>query len=599
MIHEPTKESGAAAPRRLSEIGLREDDFQGTAIRSDSPRLRTTPHVPPLLPVLLPLVVAAIVTGVLFTWLFPPIAPGKNPPAVRFVEVTAEAGLSDWPEALAANSPTTLGGGVVCFDYDADGDVDLFFVRGGQWPWETSMAKSVSRGSCVLFRNIGNGRFTDVTSLAGLNVELQGMSAAAGDFDNDGLPDLYVSCVGSNHLFHNRGKGRFEDVTERAGVGGESNTWSTGAAWIDFDNDGRLDVVVAHYARWAHEMSLEMAFTVAKVGHSYGTPTGFVGVFPSVYRNLGDGRFALVRDGAGLRATDAQTGLPLAKTLAVIPVDVNEDGKLELVFTYHTHEAALFLNHADGTFRRWGGGAERRREGISAGLGSASSLPFAQLSGTNERFSALQAVMSAGGSSEEAIQLGTKLGVVLLDYDLDGRIDVLSGNGRAEPDVYRFEQGREFSAVPLLLWNRGNDWIEATSSDATLSLPNLSAARGIAAADFDGDGDLDVVVAQHDKPPRMFRNDQRAGAPWLQVKLMATHSAAEADGARVEVHTPSRVLVQTAGPAMGYMAQSDSTLTFGLGDDARVRKVVVHWPSGNRLVMRPDGVNRKLVLTER
>ena len=310
MIYERTQ-SEASKGSWVSDLGSDRNAVRSNKTSADvvsSGAIR--PRVPPLLPVLLPLVVAAIVTGLVFAWLFPPVAPDQVPPVVRFTDVTVEAGLDDWPESSSLAAPTTIGGGVVCFDYDADGDIDLLFVKGAPWSWEESMAKRITRGSCALFNNDGRGRFTDVTSIAGLNVELQGMSATAGDFDNDGLPDLYVTCVGTNHLFHNRGRGRFEDVTDLAGVGGEDNTWSTGGTWIDYDNDGKLDLVVAHYARWAQEMPLEMAFTVARVGHSYGAPTGFVGVFPTLYRNLGDGRFAAVRDAAGLRAIDAQSGFP-------------------------------------------------------------------------------------------------------------------------------------------------------------------------------------------------------------------------------------------------------------------------------------------------
>jgi hypothetical protein len=554
--------------------------------------------MPPLLPVLLPLVVAAIVTGVMLAWLFPPVPPGRTPPAVRFTDATREAGLENWAESTDVSSPTTLGGGVVCFDYDGDGNLDLFFVKGGLWPWEEPFSKRVARGSCALFRNDGTGHFTDVTALAGLNVELQGMSASAGDYDNDGRPDLYVTCVGTNHLFRNRGNGRFEDVTDMAGVGGEDNTWSTGSTWIDVDGDGRLDLVVCHYARWPREVPLEMAFRVADVGRSYGAPAGFIGVFPSLYRNLGDGRFELVKDSGGLRATDPQTGFPAAKALAVIPLDVNGDGKLDLLFTYHTADATLFLNQGDGRFRRWLG-TDLRREGILGGLAAASSLPFGQLSFTDDRLAALQAAMLAGDATRDShVNLSTKLAVALLDYDLDGRLDVFSGNARAEPDVSRFEQGRDFAATPSLLWNRGTSWVVAPVASGTEALAPLAMARGIATGDFDGDGDLDVVIAQHDGSVRLLRNDQRGGLPWLQIQLVGRRGSPDTGGARVEVYTPTRVLAQTAAPAMGYMAQSTPLLTFGLGDDARVRKVVVHWPGGGRLEARPTGVNRKLVLTQ-
>lgn len=556
--------------------------------------------VPPLVPVLLPVVLAAIVMGVLFAWWFPPEKPGDEPPAPRFTDITVESGLGQLQVMPPGEeSPTTLGGGVVCFDYDGDGHEDLFFVHGTAWPWEEPLAKRVSRGSCVLLRNDGTGRFTDVTALAGLNVELQGMGATAGDFDNDGRPDLYVTCVGTNHLFRNRGNGRFEDVTEPAGVGGEDNTWSTGAAWIDYDADGRLDLVVGHYARWPWDVDLRTAFLVSRVGRSYGAPAGFMGVLPTLYRNIGDGRFAVVPDGAGLRAVDPDTRLPVAKTLAVVPVDANGDGRLDLLFAYHTSNSLLFVNQGAGEFRRWTGASDRRQEGVAAGLASASSLPFAHAAGVDQRFRALQAAMAAGTGwrDESAVWLPAKLAVAALDYDLDGRGDILSSNGRAERDTNHFENGSDFAASPQFWWNQGGDWIPAAGSSAEAAFPEL-VARGVAAADFDGDGDQDIVLAQHGGPPQLWRNDQRFSLPWLQIHLVATKGVRDAGGARVEVHTPRRMLAQTVVPAIGYMAQSSKMLTFGLGDDARVRKIVVHWPSGTRQELRIAGVNRRLVVTE-
>ena len=349
--------------------------------------------VPPLLPVLLPIVVAAVVTGVLFAWLFPP-APGGVIPVARFTDVTTEAGLpvlSDTAPSSPADEPTSLGGGVVVFDYDGDGHPDLFLVNGAPWPWEEPMAKRISRGGCALYHNDGRGHFTNVSSAAGLNVELQGMAAAAGDFDNDGLPDLFVTCVGSNHLFRNRGNGTFEDVTDSTGAGGEENTWSTGAAWIDYDGDGRLDLVVCHYARWPRDVDLQMAFSIAAVGRSYGNPTGFMGAFPSLYRNLGDGRFALVSGAGGLRTLDPQTGLPATRALSVATLDANGDGKLDLWFFYQTSGSLLFLNQGGGTFRQWATNLDERYEGGAAGLASAGPLPYTQGAGPDERLAALHA----------------------------------------------------------------------------------------------------------------------------------------------------------------------------------------------------------------
>ena len=547
--------------------------------------------VPPLLPVLLPVVVAAIVTGGLFAWWFPAVPPGAAAPAVRFTDITEEAGLGGWAAPESAEAPTTLGGGVVCFDFDGDGHDDLLFVGGAPWPWEEGMAKRASRGSLALFRNDGTGKFRDVTALAGLNLEVQGMGASAGDFDGDGRIDVFVTGIGANHLFRNLGRGRFEDVTEAAGLTGPENTWSTGAAWIDYDGDGRLDLVVAHYARWSREVELQMAFTVANVGHSYGTPAGFVGAFPSVYQNKGDGRFVLVPHSAGLRDVDRQTGFPVAKTLAVVPVDANGDGRPDLLFSYHTQDGALFLNAGDGTFRRWTEREDRRREGVSAGLASAGSLSFAPETDNEGALTAWRSAMARAPADDEGfVALERKHGAVLLDYDLDGRLDLFSGRGRAELDTNRFEGGRAGARSPVLWWNAGGRWVAAPmAADAS---PGSAVARGVAAADFDGDGDSDVVVAQNGDGPRLWRNDQRAGWPWLQVALVGS------PGARVELHTPRRVHVQTALPAMGYLAQSSGVLTFGLGEDARVRKVVVVWPGGARQELRPERVNRRIVFTE-
>lgn len=567
------------------------------------PRLpvnRPVQAVSPLLPVVVTLAVAAIFLSVIFARLFPKAGSERSAPVVRFTNVTEAAGLTFVHRQGGADSPTTLGGAVVVFDFDGDGHPDLFFVNGAPWPWDEPLAKRSGGATGALFRNDGRGHFSDVTALAGLNVELQGMSAAAGDFDDDGLPDLFVTCIGVNHLFRNRGNGRFEDVTEPAGVGGDDHTWSTGAAWIDYDGDGKLDLVVAHYARWSPEVGLSAAFAVASAGRSYGAPVGFVGAFPSVYRNLGGGRFALVPGGAGLRDIDRQTGLPVAKPLAILPVDANGDGRLDLLFSYHTSESALFLNRGDGTFRKWNAVRDERREGASAGVAMAGVLPAAD-EGPDER---LRLFTAAAGFGAEAVGEGraflpAKFALAPIDLDLDGRGEIFSGEGSLEPDTNKFETGRAFAAEPQLWWNDGKRWRGAVVPGAEAEAWRKPVvARGIATADFDGDGDWDVVVAQNNGAPLLLRNDQRTGSPWLRVRLVATRSHREAGGARVEVHTPRRVLVQSAAPAMGFMAQSEAMLTFGLGEDARVRKIVIFWPSGQRQELSVTSVEQVLTIRE-
>jgi hypothetical protein len=199
---------------------------------------------------------------------------------------------------------------------------------------------------------------------------------------------------------------------------------------------------------------------------------------------------------------------------------------------------------------------------------------------------------------ESYCHLSGRLGVALLDYDLDGRIDIVSGNGLAEPALLNFEHGRAFASAPELLWNNGQGWVRALAPGREGALGGPMVARGVAAADVSGNGNLDILIAQNGGPPRLLRNDQRSHNAWLRIDLVGTHCQRDAGGARVEVHTPRGMLVQTMEPAMGFMAQSEKTLTFGLGADDRVREVVVRWPSGVRQEIHPAGVNRRLVITE-
>ncbi|MBE2213067.1 MAG: CRTAC1 family protein, partial [Opitutaceae bacterium] len=464
------------------------------------------------------------------------------------------------------------------------------------WPWEESLAKHASRHAGALYRNDGAGRFTDTTALAGLTLEFHGMAAAAGDFDGDGLTDLIVTGIGANHLFRNRGGGRFEDVTDEAGVGGDANAWSTGATWIDIDADGRLDLVVCQYARWPEEVGLDGAFAVALMGRSYGTPTGFLGAPPAVYRNLGDGRFSTAPDSAGLVTIDPETGLPAARALAAIPGDANNDGRLDLLLTFHASPSALFLAHEGGAFRRWTSADTDRREGAAA-----APLPFLPAGGFDDRLPLLRAMdlepaVDAGDEPPAYVALEDRGGLALADFDRDGRLEALGGNGRIEREINQFPDGRDLAAPPRVLWRDTPGTWRAADGDSASPWSRPLTARAVATADFDGDGDLDAVLTQFGAAPVLLRNDARDGTPWLAIDLAVAAGARDPGGARVEVHTPRRVQVQTWAPAMGLLAQSQATLFFGLGEDARARRIVVTWPDGTRQELRPEGINRRIVV---
>jgi enediyne biosynthesis protein E4 len=553
----------------------------------------------PLVPILLPLVLTAIVLSVLFARVFPPAPEGQVAPLARFGDATSESGLTFVHHQGGADWPTTLGGAVVVIDYNRDGHPDLFFVNGTLWPWEHP-EDFPHRATSALFHNDGTGRFTDVSAAAGLDLELQGITAAVGDFDRDGWPDLYVTAVGGNRLLRNRGDGRFEDVTAQAGVGGDAHTWSSGAAWIDFDGDGWLDLVVCEYARWPREIDLELAFKIAGVGRSYGAPAGFVPAPLSLYRNLGDGTFAEAGEAAGLVSLDVQTGLPRALPLAVLPLDSDGDGWLDLLISHQGGDEVLFVNQGNGTFREWTGAGDRRWEGAGAGLAATAAFPLAPDVSATDRFALWRAVASLDVSepAEGGLPVARKLGFVGFDYELDGRKAVLLNPSLIEPEINRFDHGRDFGRAPQLWVQRGSRWLPAPPAEEPIPWPPQRLPRGLAAADFDGDGGLDFVWVEHNGPARLWRNEQRSNMPWLRVELLATRSAPGAGGARVEVHTPRVIHVQSAAPAMGLLSQSESVLTFGLAEDARVRRIVVTWPGGQRQEIRPAVGTTRLTIEE-
>ncbi|HAV64350.1 MAG TPA: CRTAC1 family protein, partial [Verrucomicrobiales bacterium] len=281
-------------------------------------------------------------------------------PGVGFTDITEEAGVLFIHQNGASGEkllPETMGSGVAFFDMDGDGDADLLFVNGARSGWALP-PHDENGGPLTLCRNDtlpgGAPRFVDITGDSGLSGPLRGMGVAVGDHDGDGLTDVYVTAVGGNRLYRNLGSGRFVDVTQPSGTAGGNEDWSTSAAFLDYDRDGDLDLFVCNYVRWSRELDLRIDYQLAGVGRAYGPPLNFPGTVPFLFRNEGNGRFTEVAGQAGLHVRSRSSGEPLAKSLGVVPVDLDQDGWLDLVVANDTVQNFVFRNLGNGTFREIG-----------------------------------------------------------------------------------------------------------------------------------------------------------------------------------------------------------------------------------------------------
>lgn len=541
-------------------------------------------------------------------------------PAVKFTDITGAAGVAFThfngasPEKLL---PETMGAGVAFLDFDNDGDQDLLFVNGRPWPW---MPHSDALPTLKLYANDGTGRFSDVTSGSGLDITIMGMGVAAGDYDNDGLADLLITGVGENRLFRNFGGGKFSDVTASAGVAGDAQQWSTAACFFDYDNDGKLDLFVGNYVKWSREIDAEVGYKIDGKTRAYGQPMNFEGTFSRLYHNEGNGRFADVSAQAGVQVKSAALGVPSAKTLGVVPADLDNDGFTDLVVANDTTPNFVFHNQKDGTFKECGAvcgvafdsfGNTRGAMGIDAAryrndgalgitIGNfANEMTALYVSQPGKLFFTDEAIPEGIGP---ASRLLLKFGIFFFDYDLDGRLDVLSANGHLDEEIVKLQKSQSYHQPAQLFWNTGAKsgatFAAVDERHAGKDLFKPIVGRSSAYADIDNDGDLDVVLTQAGGAPLLLRNDQQLGHHWLRVKLAGTKSNRSAIGAKLVARVEGRAIAREVNPTRSYLAQSESIVTFGLGRKTKVDSLEIAWPGGQKQTLAPNKVDTLLEVEE-
>jgi hypothetical protein len=513
-------------------------------------------------------------------------------PGFRLVDVTSQSGIRFRHNSGAYGGkllPETLGSGCAFLDYDRDGWQDILLLNGTNWLGQRRDNNSES-SRLKLYRNNRNGTFSDVTHSAGLDIEMYGMGVAIGDYDNDGFPDILITCVGQNRLFKNNGKGAFTDVTKSSGLAGRQ-AMSTSALWFDYDRDGLLDLFVCNYVKWSAEH--DVFCSVDGKHKSYCTPEAYRGETCWLFHNRGNGTFEDVTATSGIFDSSS-------KSLGVAMLDYDHDGWPDLLVTNDTQPNKLYRNQRNGTFKDVAvdAGIAFSAEGRArAGMGvdvadfDNSGNPGVAITNFDNEMTGLYRLSDGGNYMDVALPSGIGLaskdklgfGCVFLDADLDGSLDLAVVNGHID-DTVRNVSGVGYAQSPQLFLNRGTGTFVdvATSLGGGFSQPKVG--RGLAYGDVDRDGDLDLLITTNNGPAYLYRNDQIAGNQSLRIHLVGTKTNRDAIGATVKIfYGASNAAARQSRLVKGgssYLSQSELPVTFGLGKRDKIDRLVIEWPSG-------------------
>jgi len=499
----------------------------------------------------------------------------------------------------------TMAGGAAAFDYNNDGLLDLYFTNGARLP---DMDKSNPKFFNRLYRNNGDETFTDVTEQAGLQGSYYSMGVAVADYDNDGHADLYVVGVNGNQLFHNNGDGTFTDVTQKAGVSGVrpdiGKPFSVAAGWFDYDNDGRLDLMVINYLKWSLETD---PHCMVKGVRTYCSPDSFAGLPNLLYHNNGDGTFTDVSVSSGIFQH-------VGKGMSLAFADYDGNGFTDVFVSNDSYRNFLFHNNGNGTFSEVGilaGVAFNENGKTVAGMG----VDFRDLD-NDERPDIFETAMygdtfplfrNLGKGQFEDVTTRSRVGSAthrltawgngIFDFDNDGWKDLFVANG-AILDNSEIVDGLPYKLANSVLRNNRDGTFADVSSLAGKSFNLPDAHRGAAFGDLNNDGRIDIVTTSLNSKPEILRNRSENSNHWLLIALVGKHSNRDGLGARLKVSTANGTQYNHATTSVGYGSSSDKRVHFGLGSCAKVDRIEIAWPSGIKQVLKDVAANQILTVTE-